>query len=711
MHVDPTKIEAIKNWNTPKTPTEVKQILGLAGYYRRFIEIFSKISQPLTLLTQKDKKFDWGEKQEMPFQTHKDKLCQAPILSLPDSTDDFVVYCDASHQGLGCVLMQREKVIAYASRQLKVHEKYYTTHDLELGAVVFALNIWRHYLYGTMCTKFTDHKSLQHIFNKKRIKHAPMRWVELLNDYDCKIKYHPGKANVVADALSRKERVKTLRVRALELTIQMNFTTRVHDAQLEALKPENIQAESLRGLEKQLEEIKDGTRYFMGRIWIPYFGGLRDLVLDEAHKSKYSIHPGSDKMYLDSLLWRIATYVGNCLTCAKVKAEYQKPSGLLQQPKIPVWKWEQISMDFITGLPWTSKGHDMIWVIVDRLTKSAHFLPIREKDSTAKLAEIYLNEIVARHGVPTSIISDRDGRFVSRIWQSFQESIGSRLDLSTTFHPQTDRQSEGTIQTLEDMLRACVMDLGGNWDTYLPLVEFSYNNSYHTSIKATPYEALYGRKCRSPLCWVEVGDKQLIGPELVQETTEKIAKIRDRIKAARNRQKSYADRRRKPLSFEVGDKVLLKVSPCKGVARFGKRGKLNPRYIGPFEILEKIGTVAYKLKLPEELSDVHDTFHVSNLKKCPTVETVIIPEDEIHVDDKLQFTKEPVVVMDWKVHKTRRSCIKLVKIRWNYVTDPSIHGNVKIKSRQCMPTCLRSFLQRITQREFRDEILFNRGRM
>ena len=219
----------------------------------------------------------------------------------------------------------------------------------------------------------------------------------------------------------------------------MNFTTRVHDAQLEALKPENIQAESLRRLEKLLEEIKDGTRYFMGRIWIPYFGGLRDLVLDEAHKSKYSIHPRSDKMYQDvkeyywwpNLKGDSATYVGKCLTCAKVKAEYQKPSGLLQQPEIPVWKWEHISMDFITGLPRTSRGHDMIWVIVDRLTKSAHFLPIREKDSTEKLAKLYLKEIIARQGVPISIISDRDGRFVSRIWQSFQESLRSRLDLST----------------------------------------------------------------------------------------------------------------------------------------------------------------------------------------------------------------------------------------------------------------------------------------
>ncbi|KAJ0604534.1 putative nucleotidyltransferase, Ribonuclease H [Helianthus annuus] len=574
--------------------------------------------------------------------------------------------------------MQRQKVIAYASRQLKVHERNYTTHDLELGAVVFALKIWRHYLYGTRCTIFTDHRSLQHIFNQKELNMRQRRWVELLNDYDCEIKYHPGKANVVADALSRKERVKTLRVRALEMTIRTNLTARIRDAQQEALKGENRKAEYLRGALKYMAPNEEGALYFKKRIWVPLYGGIREVILNEAHKSRYSIHPGSDKMYQDlkEYYWwprlksDVAVYVGKCLTCAKVKAEYQKPSGLLQQPEIPVWKWEQISMDFITKLPRTPRGHDMIWVIIDRLTKSAHFLPIREKDSTGKLAEIYLREIVARHGVPISIISDRDGRFVSRIWQSFQEAFGSQLDLSTAFHPQTDGQSERTIQTLEDMLRACVMDLGGSWDTHLPLVEFSYNNSYHTSIKAAPFEALYGRKCRSPLCWADAGDKRMVGPELVQETTDKIAQIRERIKAARDRQKSYADPKRKSVEFEVGDKVLLKVSPWKGVVRFGKRGKLNPRYIGPFRILRRIGTVAYKLELPEELNGVHDTFHVSNLKKSPTQENVIIPVDEVHIDEALRFTEQPVEVTDWKVNKTRRSSVKLVKVRWSSKHGP-----------------------------------------
>ncbi|KAD4889198.1 hypothetical protein E3N88_21271 [Mikania micrantha] len=676
IHVDPAKIEAIKSWAAPKTPTEVRQFLGLAGYYRRFIEGFSKIAQSLTSLTHKDKKFEWGEKQETAFDLLKQKLCSAPILSLPDGCEDFVVYCDASKQGLGCVLMQREKVIAYASRQLKVHEKNYTTHDLELGAVVFALKIWRHYLYGTKCTIFTDHKSLQHIFDQKELNMRQRRWVELIGDYDCAIKYHPGKANVVADALSRKETTK--RVRALQLTIHSELPNQIRIAQQEALKTENLTLEAMRGMDKQMKQKDDGAYYLMDRIWIPRYGELREVVMDEAHKSRYSVHPGSDKMYHDlkTTYWwpnmksEVATYVSKCLTFSKVKVEYQKPSGLLQQPEIPVWKWEQISMDFITKLPKTTSGCDTIWVIVDRLTKSAHFLPIKETDKLEKLTRIYLKEVVSRHGVPISIISDRDSRFTAHFWKSLHKALGTRLNMSTAYHPQTDGQSERTIQTLEDMLRACVIDFGNSWETHLPLVEFSYNNSYHTSIGAAPFEALYGRKCRSPLCWAEVGESQLTGPELVHETTEKIVQIRSRMAAARDRQKSYADKRRKPLEFQVGDRVLLKVSPWKGVIRFRKRGKLNPRYIGPFEITKRIGPVAYELQLPQELSSVHNVFHVSNLKKCLSNETLTIPLEEIQIDEQLHFVEEPVEIMDRELKKLKHSKIPIVKVRWNSRRGP-----------------------------------------
>ncbi|KAD3640682.1 hypothetical protein E3N88_29905 [Mikania micrantha] len=665
IHVDPAKIEAIKNWDVPTTPTEIRSFLGLAGYYRRFISNFSKIALPLTKLTQKSEPFVWTCKQEEAFRTLKQRLCNAPILTLPEGSDDFVVYCDASHQGLGCVLMQRDKVIAYASRQLKIHEKNYTTHDLELGAVVFALKIWRHYLYGTKCTIFTDHKSLQHIFDQKELNMRQRRWVELLNDYDCVIKYHPGKANVVADALSRKER--------------------------EAVARDNLKRELDCGAEKHFKTKQDGVIYYLDRVWIPAVDELRTLILDEAHKTRYSVHPGADKMYQDlrSFYWwpgmkkDIATYVGKCLTCAKVKAEHQKPSGLLEQPEIPQWKWEQIAMDFITKLPRTSSGYDSIWVIIDRLTKSAHFLPIRETYKMEKLARLYIDEIVVRHGVPLSIISDRDSRFTSRFWQSLQQSLGTSVNLSTAYHPQTDGQSERTIQTLEDMLRTCILDFGGSWDTHLPLIEFSYNNSYHSSIGCAPFEALYGRKCWSPICWTEVGDNRITGPELIQETTDKIAQIQQRLQATRSRQKSYADKRRKPLEFDVGDRVMLKVSPWKGVVRFGAKGKLAPRYVGPFEITQRIGLVAYRLRLPDELSGVHDVFHVSNLKRCLADETLIIPLEEIQIDEQLHFIEEPVEIMEREVKRLKRSRIPIVKVRWNSKRGPEFtwerEDNMKAK--------------------------------
>lgn len=358
----------------------------------------------------------------------------------------------------------------------------------------------------------------------------------------------------------------------------------------------------------------------------------------------------------------IANYVKKCLTCLKVKIEHQRPYGELQRLDIPVWKWEHITMDFVTRLPKTPKGLDAIWVIVDRLTKTAQFLPIKETQTLETLAKMYIDEIDSRHRVPISIISDRDRRFASNFWRSFQKQLGSQMKMSTAYHPQTDGQSERTTQTLEDMLRACAIDLKGHWDTHLPLIEFSYNNSYHSNINATPYEALYGRKCRTHVCWMEVGEKMLIGPDIIQQTANKVTQIRERLKVAQNRQKIYVNKRRKPVEFQVCDKMLLKVSPWKWVLRFGKKGKLRPRYIGPYKISEKIGAVAYQLELPEELKAIHNTFHVSNLKKCITEEGVVIPVEDVTVDDKLNFVEKPIAITERKVRKLRNKEISLLLV-------------------------------------------------
>ncbi|GKA06167.1 putative reverse transcriptase domain-containing protein [Tanacetum coccineum] len=451
----------------------------LVRYYCRFIDNFSKIAKSLTILTQKSKTFDWGEEQEVAFQTLKVKLCNDLILALPDGLEYFVVYCNASCLGLGYVLMQRGK---------------------------------------------------------------------LFSDYDCEIRYHPGKANVVTDELSRNEMIKPKRVRAMNMTIQSSIKDKILEAQNEASEAVNAPAEMLRGLDDQMKRRSNGALYNLNRIWVPLMGEVRTLIMDEAYKSKYSVHPGADKMYVDlrDMYWwlgvkkDIAMYVSKCLTCLKIKVQHQRASGLLQQPEIPEWKWERIVMDFITKLPRTGNRHDAIWVIMDRLTKSTLFLPSRED---------------------------------------------FKMD------------------------RAYVMDFGGSWDVHLPLVEFSYNNSYHSSMICAPFESLYGRKCHSPILWVEVGEGQLIGPEIVQETTEKISQIKDRLKTARDRQKS--------------------------VVHFGKKVKLAPRFVGPFEITERIDPVAYRLGLTEELNGVHDTFHMSNLKKFLANPTLHVPLEEIQVDAKL----------------------------------------------------------------------------
>ncbi|KAK9057437.1 hypothetical protein SSX86_022272 [Deinandra increscens subsp. villosa] len=672
--VDPAKVEAVAGWRTPKNPTEIRSFLGLAGYYRRFIQDFSKIAVPLTRLTRKDVKFEWGEKQEESFRTLKEKLTHAPVLALLDGTEDIVIYSDASYLGLGCVLMQRGRVIAYGSRQLKSSEVNYPTHDLELAAVVFALKIWRHYLYGIPCTIYTDHKSLKYLFDQKELNMRQRRWLELIKDYDCEIHYHPGKANVVADALSRKGDYAPIKVKSMKLVITSSILDSIKKAQEEAVKEENWKKERIKGVVKDLVHEDNGLKYRFGRIWIPNTCGVKELLLDEAHKSRYSIHPGATKMYHDlkrEYWWPgmkrdIVKYVEKCLTCLQVKAEHQKPYGKLQPLEIPEWKWEHITMDLLTKLPKTRRNFDAIWVIVDRLTKSAHFLPISESYSSEGMANVYVEEIVSRHGVPVSIVSDRDTRFTSKFWREFQECMGTRLLFSTAYHPQTDGQSERTIQTLEDMLRACVLDFGGSWDAHLPLVEFSYNNSYHASIGMSPYEALYGRRCRTPLCWGEVGQRELAQKEVVKATNEKIQIIRARLKAAQDRQKSYADKRRRDIEFKKGDHVLLKVTPWKGIIRFRKRGKLSPRFIGPFKILAKVGQNAYQLELPEELSGIHNTFHVANLRKCLADEAAYVPLDDIVIDDKLNYVERPIEILDRKTKRLRNKEIEQVKVKWEH---------------------------------------------
>jgi hypothetical protein len=384
--VDPSKVQDIMEWNSPTTVHQVRSFLGLAGYYCRFIPDFSKIVKSITGLLKNDTKFDWSSKCNEAFEQTIVLLTTAPMLAQPGIEKPFDVYCDTSGSGLGCVLMQEGRVIAYASRQLRRHEEYYPTHDLELAAVVHALKIWCHYLLGNICHLYMDHKSLKYIFTPSELNMRQTRWLELIKDYDLEIHYHPGKANVVADALSRKTFCHCLTVRAPDTTLcqeieRLNLGI-IQQGTLTNLKLESVLLQriidaqrtykGMRYIHEKMEAVKancfrkdnQGVIWFKDRIVVPKDVEIRQQILDEAHLSRYSIHPGSTKMYQDlkqhywwtKMKIEIARYVAKCDTCRRVKAIHMKAAGPLQSLPIPTWKWEDISMDFIVGLPRTAKG-------------------------------------------------------------------------------------------------------------------------------------------------------------------------------------------------------------------------------------------------------------------------------------------------------------------------------------------------------------------
>jgi len=444
IFVDPQKVEAVLRWERLTTVTEIHSFLELAGYYKRFIEGFSTIATPLTRLTRKNIRWEWSKECEESFQELKRRLTTALVLILPSRTEGFVVYSDASRKGLGCVLMQHGKVVAYASRQL--HEVNYPVHDLELAAVVFALRVWRHYLYGSQVQIFTDHKSLKYLISQKELNMRQRRWVELIKDYDCIIDYHPGKVNVVADALSRKDKVirsgpttwneeTMMELKRLgvilgvspegslmaQLRVKSGYREQILEAQLHDDEVSKVRIKLESGGETLFRMGDDGIMMLGRRMYVPDNKALKQKLLQEAHESKFTVHPGSTKMYQDmkQYYWwpnmrkEVVGYVAKCSICQQVKVEHRKSAGLLQPLPIPEWKWEMITMDFVSGLPRGKRGNDAIWVIMDRLTKSALFLPVKMTDPVDKLAKIYVNKVVRLHGVPISIVSDRDPRFTS----------------------------------------------------------------------------------------------------------------------------------------------------------------------------------------------------------------------------------------------------------------------------------------------------------
>jgi hypothetical protein len=416
-----------------------------------------------------------------------------------------------------------------------------------------------------------------------------------------------------------------------------------------------------------------GVLWFRDRIVVPKDVELHQQILDEAHLSRYSIHPGSIEMYQDlkhhywwtKMKIEIALFVAKCDTCRRVKAVHMKTAGPLQSLSIPTCKWEDISMDFVVGLPKTSKGYDSIWVIVDRLTKTAHFLPVKVRYPVITYAKLYIARILSLHRVLKTIVLDCGPQFVFKFWEELHKSLGTKLLHSSAYHPQTSGQTERVNQILEDMLRVCALEFPQKWDDYLSLAEFSYNNSYQGSIKMAPFEALYERRCTTPLNWSEPGERWFFRPGLVKEMEEKVQRIRHNLREAQAQQENYAAKQRRPLIFQVRDHVYLKVSSIKGVSRFGVKGKLAPRYIGSFPVLERCGQVVYRLRLPESLSDVHDVFHVSQLKKCLQIPDQTMDISDVNLEPDLTYSEHPIQVLDQKDRVTRKRTLKFYKVQWN----------------------------------------------
>ncbi|WVZ97494.1 hypothetical protein U9M48_043023 [Paspalum notatum var. saurae] len=654
--VDPSKVECVLNWKQPETITEIRSFLGLAGDYCRFIKDFSKTAKPMTSLTKKNARYSWSPNCEEAFQSLKRSLTTAPVLAQPDVMKPFDVYCDASGNGLGCVLMQEGRVVAYASSPLRKHEANYPTHDLELAAVVHALKIWRHYLLGNTCNIYTDHKSLKYIFTQTELNMRQRRWLELIKDYDLEVHYHPRKANVVADALSRRAHCNVLEVRPTARVIcwemdQIEMPTEqlaeLYNLIIPTIKEQIITAQKQN---KGMAFIREGMDEKKRACFT---------LDDQAHTSMFTMHPGSNKMYQDlkqKFWWtrmkqEIAKYVSECDVCQRVKADHLKPAA---------WKWEDIHMDFIVGLPRAQKGYDSIWVIIDRFTKSAHFIPVNNRYNAQNYAEIYISRIISLHGVPKTITLDRGSLFVSRFWEQLQTALGTTSIHSSAYHPQTSGQVERVNQIMEDMLRACALTYSTKWDECLPLAEFAYNNSYQKSLEMAPFEALYGRRCRTLLNWSEPDERVTFGPDLVTQAEEQVKFIHANLKRAQSRQKSYSDKRRRPLAFEKDDHMYLR-----GVHRFGVKGKLAPRYVGPFKILEICGLVAYRLELPPHLAMIHDVFHVSQLNKCLRVPEEAVDTSQIQIEPDDTYEEHPIKILDQKQKSTRRRTINFYKVQWS----------------------------------------------
>ena len=634
--MDSNKVRAIVDWPSPlKNITDVRSFLGLAGYYRRFVQGFSKLASPLTELLKKEKMFEWTDREQKAFEVLKETITSAPILISPDPTKKYVVTTDASGFATGAILQQDHgkglQPISFMSHKMNAAERNYPVHEQELLAVVHALREWRHYLHGGEFEVITDHMSLKHFLTQPRLSARQARWAEFMQEFNMNITHRPGKLNNAADALSRRPD-----------HAELNTCVTVNkDEFLERLKAGyslDVECEGHLKANPRWKKTDDGLIYInSNRIYVPDGNDLRTALMNEHHDIPLSGHVGSAKVYnklcrnwyWPKMKYDVEEYVRSCPQCQQNKPSNQKPIGLLQPLPIPERRWQQVTMDLITQLPKSRNGNDAIVVFIDKLTKMVHYAATKTTVDAVELAKLFICNVVRLHGVPESIVSDRDTRFTSNFWKSLWSQFGTKLHMSTAFHPQTDGQTERANRTLEESLRSYVSINHDDWDDHLPLLEFAVNNSKATSTGQSSFYLNYGEHPRLPI-------DNLIPDSNVEEVQSMLNRLKDNVQLAKQEliksqinQAKYANNKRRDFVFKVGEKVLLSTNrKLNGEEKYinfitkGPANKLNPKYIGPFEIIDRIGEVAYKLNLPHEMvkNHVHPVFHASLLKKYVTSE-------------------------------------------------------------------------------------------
>ena len=613
VKVDESKIQAIKDWPTPKSVSEIRSFHGLASFYRRFVKDFSTIAAPLNNLVKKNVKFDWNDDCENAFQTLKQKLIQAPVLTLPNFDHMFEVECDASGVGIGGVLMQNGKPIAYFSEKLKGAQVNYPTYDKELYAIVRCLEVWRHYLVAKEFVIHSDHESLKYLGSQSVLNKRHAKWSSFLESFPYVLKYKKGKENVVADALSRKALILNVcdsKFFGLEFIKDLYSK----DSDFATI----WQASEFEPFQKYFR--KNGFLFKDDRLCIPHCA-LRNILIRESHCGGLMSHFGIAKTYdilCDNFYWPrmksdVEKFCSSCIICKSAKSKIQ-PHGLYTPLPIPIHPWVDISMDFVLGLPKTKRGNDSVFVVVDRFSKMAHFIPCKKCHDAKHVADLFFQNVVKLHGLPRTIISDRDVKFLSYFWKTLWNLLGTKLLFSTTAHPQTDGQTEVVNRTLGTVLRSLVAKNNKSWEECLPIAEFAYNRTSHSVTSHSPFFVNYGFNPLTPLdLCVLPSDSycDIEGEQKANEIKKLHKEVAERISKANAQRAEMVNKHKKEVIFEPGDWVWLHLRKIRFPNKV--KGKLDLRGDGPFQVIERLNNNAYRLDLQGKYGGIHNSFNVSDL--------------------------------------------------------------------------------------------------